>query len=93
MRKAMLLLAVLGLAGSLSLLSSTQLTKKGILINELATHEIEVQFDKKDKDMARNINYSSRRCLFYSIFFRKNKGIKSDTTEQDGRSRTSYTPA
>jgi len=53
--------------------------KKGILINELAIPEAEVQFDKKD--MARNINYSSHRCIFYGIFFRKTKGIESDPPE------------
>ena len=52
---------------------------EGILINELATFKAEVQFDKKD--MARNIIYSSHRCMFDSIFCGKTEGIESDTPE------------
>ena len=40
---------------------------------------MEVQFDKKD--MARNIIYSSHRCIFDSIFCGKTEGIESDTPE------------
>jgi hypothetical protein len=53
--------------------------KKGILINKLVTLEAEVQFDKKD--MARNITYSSHRCIFECIFFGKTEGIESDSPE------------
>lgn len=61
-----------------------------ILVNQLATFRAEVQFDKKD--MARNINYSCHRCMFDRIFCGKTEGIESDTPEQNGRSRTAYTP-
>ena len=53
--------------------------KKGIAINKLVTLEAEVQFDKKD--MARNIIYSSHRCMLDSIFCGKTEGIESDTPE------------
>jgi hypothetical protein len=53
--------------------------KKGILINKLVTLEAEVQFGKKD--MARNVIYSSHRCIFDSIFCGKTEGIESDAPE------------
>ena len=47
--------------------------------NELVTLEAEVQFGKKD--MARNVMYSSHRCMLDSIFCGKTEGIESDTPE------------
>ena len=50
-----------------------------ILVNGSTTFKAEVQFDKKD--MARNIIYSSHRCMLDSIFCGKTEGIESDTPE------------
>jgi hypothetical protein len=50
-----------------------------IPVNETATFKAEVQFDKKD--MARNIIYSSYRCMLDSIFCGKTEGIESDTAK------------
>jgi hypothetical protein len=51
----------------------------GILINESAAFEAEVQFGKKDTD--RNNFYSSHRRLFHSICCGKIQGIESDAPE------------
>jgi hypothetical protein len=53
--------------------------EKGILINKLVTLEAEVQFGKKD--MARNIDYSSHRCMLDGIFCGKTEGVESDASE------------
>ncbi len=51
----------------------------GVPIDDLATFQAEVQFDKEDT--ARNTIRSSLRCVFDSLFCGKSEGIESDAPE------------